>query len=203
MWNTQGSLVATIADLGVSDEVPPQGVPTGPRAVEWQPLCDSKLVWVEALDGGDPMKKVPFRDAIKSLDAPFGGSPVDVMKVQHRYSGFDWTSVRDKAILNETDRDRRWKTSSLVDMGQQGAGRKVLFDLSINDAYHDPGRPVYETRSTGERVLVQEGDWIYLSGNGASDRGTDLFSTGSTSRHQKKKDFCGPMRRALSDSYHS
>ena len=175
VWDSRGNVVSTIADLGVSDEIPSQGVPTGPRGVEWQPLHDSKLVWVEALDGGDPMKKVPFRDVVMSLDAPFNGTPVEVLKVQHRYNGLDWTAKRDMAILTETDRDRRWRTSSVVDLNQPASDRKVLFDLSINDAYHDPGRPVYETKPDGERVMVQDGDWIYLSGNGASDQGDRPF----------------------------
>ncbi len=175
VWDRQGNVVKVIADLGISDDVPPQGVPTGPRSVEWQPLHKAKLVWVEALDGGDPVKKVPFRDAIMTIDAPFSGTPSEVMKVQFRYSNLDWTATADKAILTESDRDRRWRTSSLVDLAKPGAPRKVLFDLSANDSYRDPGRPVYETRSDGERVMVQDGDWIYLSGSGASEQGDRPF----------------------------
>ncbi|MBF8294710.1 MAG: WD40-like beta propeller repeat protein,prolyl oligopeptidase family protein, partial [Bacteroidetes bacterium] len=175
VWDQRGNVVATISDLGISDEVPSQGVPTGPRSVDWQTLHDSKLVWVEALDGGDPMKKAPFRDDVMTFDAPFKGSPTEVMKVQHRYSGFEWTANRDKAILAETDRDRRWRTSSLVDFAKPTAARKVLFDLSTNDAYNDPGRPVYATREDGQRVMVQDGDWIYLSGNGSSAQGDRPF----------------------------
>ncbi|MDP2883508.1 MAG: prolyl oligopeptidase family serine peptidase [Ignavibacteria bacterium] len=175
VWDQRGNVVATISDLGISDEVPSQGVPTGPRSVDWQTLHDSKLVWVEALDGGDPMKKAPFRDDVMTFDAPFKGLPTEVMKVQHRYSGFEWTANRDKAILAETDRDRRWRTSSLVDFAKPTAARKVLFDLSSNDAYNDPGRPVYATREDGQRVMVQDDDWIYLSGNGSSAQGDRPF----------------------------
>jgi len=175
VWDQRGNVVAMISDLGISDEVPSQGVPTGPRSVDWQTLHNAKLVWVEALDGGDPMKKVPFRDDVMTFDAPFKGSPTEVMKVQHRYTGFEWTANRDKAILTETDRDRRWRTSSLVDLAKPTAERKVLFDLSTNDAYNDPGRPVYATREDGQRVMVQDGDWIYLSGNGSSAQGDRPF----------------------------
>jgi len=31
----------------------------------------AKLIWLEALDGGDPLKKVPHRDKLMSLGAPF------------------------------------------------------------------------------------------------------------------------------------
>ena len=68
VWDANGNLVRTLADLGVSDDVPTQGVPTGPRHIEWQPLHDARVIWVEALDGGDPMKKVPFRDVVMSVD---------------------------------------------------------------------------------------------------------------------------------------
>jgi len=70
VWDASGRKVAAVADLPVSDEVPRQGVPTGPRAVAWQPLVPSSLVWMEALDGGDPTKKVPHRERLMTLGAP-------------------------------------------------------------------------------------------------------------------------------------
>lgn len=175
VWDRRGGVLKVIADLGISDEIPPQGVPTGPRSVEWQPLHKAKLIWAEALDGGDPTKKVPFRDAMMTVHAPFAGTPTEVMRVQFRYSGLDWTATPDKGILTEYDRDRRWRTSSLVDLAKPATPRRVLFDLSVNDSYKDPGRPVYETRPDGERILVQDGEWIYLSGNGSSAQGDRPF----------------------------
>src|SRR3712207_9477200 len=58
-----------------SDEVPRQGVPTGPRSVTWQEKKDATLLWAEALDGGDPTREVPHRDAIHSVSAPFTAAP--------------------------------------------------------------------------------------------------------------------------------
>ena len=175
VWDKKGSVVKVIADLGISDDVPLQGVPTGPRSVEWQPLHNARLMWAEALDGGDPKAKAPYRDVLMTLAAPFAGSPSEVMKVQHRYSNLEWTTQVDKAILTENDRDRRWRTSSLVDLSKPSAPRKVLFDLSTNDSYGDPGRPVIDRRADGQRVLLQDGDWAYFAGNGASERGDRPF----------------------------
>ena len=73
VWDASGRPVATPADLPISDDIPRQGVPTGPRDVQWQPLHDARLLWAEALDGGDPRTKVPHRDKIMALDAPFTG----------------------------------------------------------------------------------------------------------------------------------
>jgi hypothetical protein len=41
VWDANGRLVATPADLPISDELPRQGFPTGPRTVQWQPLHDA------------------------------------------------------------------------------------------------------------------------------------------------------------------
>ncbi len=174
VWDAAGRMLATIVDLPVSDEVPRQGVPTGPRQVSWQPLVPSSLVWVEAMDGGDPTKKVPHREKLMALSAPFTAPPSELTQLRQRFAGLDWTGRKGIALVAEYDRDRRWRTTSLVDLAAPKAA-KVVFDLSANDAYGDPGDPVMETRPTGERVALQDGDLIYLAGDGASDGGDRPF----------------------------
>jgi dipeptidyl aminopeptidase/acylaminoacyl peptidase len=51
----------------------------------------------------------------------------------------------------------------------------VVFDLSINDAYNNPGSPVERTLPNGDRVAVRDGNAIYLSGRGASEQGDRPF----------------------------
>ena len=175
VWDSNGRPVATVADLPVSDDVPRQGVPTGPRQITWQPLLGARLIWAEALDGGDPQKKAAHRDQVMSLEAPFTAKPSPVMKVQHRFSGFAWLPEKDHALATEFDRDRRWRTTALVDLTKPDESRKVLFDLSINDAYGDPGSPMTVTRPDGVRTVLQDGDSIYLIGRGAGPEGSRPF----------------------------
>jgi dipeptidyl aminopeptidase/acylaminoacyl peptidase len=174
VWDAAGRVVATVADLPVSDEIPRQGVPVGPREVAWQPLAGATLVWVEALDGGDPTRKVEHRERMTRLTAPFAAAPNEIARLKQRFTGIDWTARSGIALVTEYDRDRRWRTTSLLDLAAPAAA-KVLFDLSANDAYTDPGDPVLETRPTGERVAVQDGDAIYLAGDGASESGDRPF----------------------------
>ncbi len=174
VWDLKGSLVKTVADFPVSDEIPQQGVITGPRNVQWQPLHGAKLIWVEALDGGDPTKKVPQRENVMTLSAPFKGQPQEVTKIQHRFSGFDWTAQKDRIFYTESDRDRRWRTTYFVDLSNPTVLKK-LFDLSANDSYKDPGRPMYEVKPSGERIMIQDGDWVYLTGRGSTDQGDRPF----------------------------
>ncbi len=175
VWDARGTKIAVISDLPVSDEVPPQGVPLGPRSVSWQEKKDATLLWVEALDEGNPLNKVPHRDKVVRLAAPFTQKPEEVLKVTHRFSGFDWTERADDVLMSEYDRDRRWRTTYHLDLSRPEATKKVVFDLSVNDAYNDPGTPVYQTRPNGDRAILQDGDWIYLSGRGASPEGDRPF----------------------------
>jgi dipeptidyl aminopeptidase/acylaminoacyl peptidase len=175
VWDWDGKRLATVADLPVSDEVPRQGVPTGPRAVAWQSLAPATLVWAEALDGGDPLKKAPHRDRLMTLAAPFTGQPRELIKVQHRYASLEWTARAGEALVTEFDRDRRWRTTYLVDLGAATPAPRKVFDLSSRDAYNDPGDPVTQRQPGGEQILLQDGDTIYLAGEGATAEGNRPF----------------------------
>jgi len=217
VWDRQGRPVATIADLPISDEVPTQGVPTGPRGVRWQRLREATLLWTEALDDGDPLKKVPHRDRLLRRAAPFAGAPSEVMKVRHRFTGLHWMARQDQVLLSEYDRDRRWRTTAFVDLGNPTESRRVLFDLSARDAYNDPGDPVYQTRPDGTRVMHQDGEWIYLAADGASETGDrprlDRFNLRTRVKENlfESRDDClegfvafaGPDRRKIITRYQS
>lgn len=181
VWESgRGTPVVTIADLPVSDEVPRQGVPTGPRSVTWQESRDATLLWAEALDQGDPTIKVDHRDRIMRLSAPFTEAPAEILKVTHRFAGWDWTKKRDRVFLTEYDRDRRWRTTYQLDLAHPAGdarpeAKRVVFDLSVNDAYNDPGGFVYQTGPSGDHSLLQDGEWVYLSGAGATEQGDRPF----------------------------
>jgi dipeptidyl aminopeptidase/acylaminoacyl peptidase len=174
VWDREGNVVRTIADMPVSDEVPQQGVVTGPRSILWQARHPATLLWVEALDGGNPLTKVPHRDRIMRLAAPFAGEPEEVLRLTHRYAGWDWTVTPDAVLISEHDRDRRWRTTYRLNLAHPEE-KTVLFDLSVHDAYNDPGGFVYQTTPEGERVMVQEGDFAYLTGRGSTPEGDRPF----------------------------
>ena len=172
--DAEGSLERAAADLPVADDTPRQGVPKGPRQAEWSVLDPAKVVWAEALDEGDPLKKVPHRDRLMALETPFQGDPVEITKVTHRYQGLMWCAERDRAILAEYDRDRRWTTQTYFDFKHPNA-RDVLFDLSAQDAYNNPGSPVFELKGDGTATMLQDGDTAYFQGQGASETGDRPF----------------------------
>lgn len=175
IWDKEGKFVRTIADLAASEEVARFGVAAGPRSFCWQPLYDAKLMWLEALDGGDPMKDVPYHDSIRTLSAPFTDKPVETMKIRQRFTGFSWLEEKDGVLIGEYERKRRWYTLRYYDLKIPAKSEKTIFDLSTNDDYNDPGEPVKVEKNTGETVVLQDGDNIYLEGKGASKKGDMPF----------------------------
>jgi dipeptidyl aminopeptidase/acylaminoacyl peptidase len=165
---------AVVADLPVSDEVPRMGVPTGARFVTWDERSPARLLWTEALDGGDPVAPAEFRDQIFSWTAPFDAGPLPLFRLRYRCLGWSNFDTPDAIMLTEHDRNRRWITTWLCDLAEPERNR-VLFDLSEDDAYADPGDPVMRLHPDGSRTVRQYGQLIYLRGEGATPTGERPF----------------------------
>jgi dipeptidyl aminopeptidase/acylaminoacyl peptidase len=174
VWNDRGEMVRHIADLPLADAIPIGGVRTGPRSAQWRSLHPATLVWIEALDDGDPRADVEHRDRVLRVDAPFVGEPVELARTGERFAGLTW-GEGDVALLSDFDRSRRWQRTWVVHPDQPGTEPRLLWDRSTEDAYNDPGRPELRLTESGDRVLLQDGDWIYLTGAGASPQGDRPF----------------------------
>jgi dipeptidyl aminopeptidase/acylaminoacyl peptidase len=175
VWDTKGKLVYKLASLPLADQVPIDGVITGPRLYRWRPTEPAALVWVEALDGGDPKKKVAHRDRVLMLKAPFAGAPTELTKTEHRFAGSSWGEKDGLVLVSDFDRDRRWVRTFMMRADKSGETPTLLWSRSIQDRYGDPGSPVTRLLPNGERAILQNGDWIFLAGAGGSPEGDRPF----------------------------
>ncbi|MGQ9672197.1 MAG: S9 family peptidase [Candidatus Aminicenantales bacterium] len=175
VWDKNGTPIQQIADLPVADEVPINGVEKGPRQARWQALRPATLVWVEALDEGNPEVNVSFRDALKSLDAPFEGGPKEIGKTPERFGGLTWLGQEGLALVTDFSWKKQWRTTFLMDFSHPEVPARKIFDLSVRDQYNDPGRPVTRITPVGQRIALQDKEWIYLAGSGASPEGDRPF----------------------------
>jgi dipeptidyl aminopeptidase/acylaminoacyl peptidase len=175
IWDMDGGLVKVLADLPNEEGVPINGVPKGPRNVNWMTHKPSTLIWAEALDGGDPKATVPFRDHYLKLDPPFTAEPQEVFKLKERAAGLSYFATPGKALASQSEWKRSWRTTFLVDLTDPATEPVRIWDMSTQDRYKDPGRPVTTSLKTGERVILQDRDWIYLSGAGSSPKGDHPF----------------------------
>ncbi len=183
IWDRLGKVVRELAKIPLRENIPIEGVQTGPRGFQWQDSAEARLFWVEALDGGDPKKKVAYRDRLMYLNAPFAGEPEEITKTEYRFTGLDWIetfgtgpSLREgSAMVTEYDRDRRWTRSTLIQPGDAAIAPKVIFDRSIRDRYNDPGRPLTRPDARGRALVMVEDGKFYLRGTGASAKGERPF----------------------------
>lgn len=178
VWDLSGRprvLTHTIASLPLADRVPIRGVPTGPRDFSWRATEPATLVWAEALDGGDWNVNVPSRDKILLQKAPFNAPAVEITRTELRYAGFSWSDQPGVALLGEYDVNRHWRRSLLINIDDQQQKPRLLWDLSTDEKYMDPGSPVRRQLANGVWVMRQDGDSIYLSGTGSSPDGDRPF----------------------------
>lgn len=74
VWDLGGKVVETMASQPLAEQVPIDGVRTGPRDHAWRATAPATLTWAEALDDGDTYKKVAHHDSV-TIKA-IGGAPV-------------------------------------------------------------------------------------------------------------------------------
>nr|WP_240624075.1 prolyl oligopeptidase family serine peptidase [Ahniella affigens] len=177
-----------VADVPVADRVPPRGSPTGPRSFFWRANAPAELYWVEALDGGDWRHQVAARDRVMRLQAPFTGQAKELFRTTQRFGGMAWFAKGSETLLTEIDANRNWYQVRQFDVAKPSRPGKLLWELSWDDEYHDPGYPMFERLSNGASVLRRDGPHIFLSGTGASPDGDRPFldrynlRTGQTER---------------------
>jgi len=169
VWTRRGDKARAIADAPMSDTVPINGVITGPRAYRWSPVDPATLVWVEALDKGDIRNKVPNRDRIMLLKAPFTGEPTEAGRTEFRYGGVSWT---DKGTIFLTENDRATRTTRTWLLTSSWSDPRKLWDRKQQDSYSNPGVPMLRP---GKGTVLQVGDTVFLSGQGASPEGDRPF----------------------------
>ena len=175
VWNLSGKMLFQVADVPLEENIPIEGVRMGPRSVNWRTGYSATLIWTEALDDGDPRKKVPHRDQIKTLAAPFNETPRDLIRLEHRYAGVASFQKASLLMASEMDRDRRWVRSMLHDTDKPEQAPKILVDRSMRDRYGDPGRMLFKADKGGFPVAQQVGAWVWLAGQGASPEGNLPF----------------------------
>ena len=175
VWTKDGALVKKLASLPMRERVPIQGVPTGPRNHAWRPTEPATVVWIEALDGGDPKTKAAHRDRLIQWRAPFTGEPKEFFRTEHRFSGLRWLERNAAAMVSDYDRDRRWTRTQLIAVDAPSPAPRTIWSRSIQDRYGDPGTPLQKTLANGHRVVRQEGEFIFLESLGATPQGDRPF----------------------------
>ena len=168
---TDGYLVHELPSKSLQEAIAIGGVQAGPRSFGWMAGRDHTLTYLEALDGGDPRVDVAYRDRLMRLE--LGGSPREVLRTEFRYAGLS-ISGSGIGFLSEYDQPSRTRRLWRVPMDDTSA-KELLWERNSEDRYGDPGTPLTMSDDAGERLVRQDGDWIFLRGDGASEQGDRPF----------------------------
>jgi dipeptidyl aminopeptidase/acylaminoacyl peptidase len=188
IYDSNAKLIQMVNQVPI-DEVRPTGfmaTRTGKRNMSWRGDKPATLVWVEALDNGDPEVKVEFRDAVYQLNTPFDGKPRMILKTQQRFAGIQWGNDN-IAIAN----DRWWNTRNtktyLFNPSDINSKTKVISDRSYQDVYSDPGNFVVSKNEFGIKTLDIQDNKLFLMGDGFSKKGQFPFVDEFDVKTNKKK----------------
>lgn len=178
LFDAQGNLIKLFHEKPLVEEMPTgfDAVQKGRRAISWRSDVASTLVWAEAQDGGDPAVDAEIRDKVFMLSAPFAAEPVLLAQLPRRYAGISWGNNH-MAIISDYWWKTRHQTSYLLDPSAPGSKLKVVFDLSTEDVYADPGDFVRVRNGFNKWVLriAESGKKLWLSGEGCSPEGNRPF----------------------------
>jgi dipeptidyl aminopeptidase/acylaminoacyl peptidase len=168
--DAKGAVEYKVASLPLAERIPLGGVRPGPRAYEWVPDQNATLMWVEDTQAPESVA----RDKVMLISEPFRGEPRQIYLTEHRYRGAQ-PLAGGKALLEDFTRDSRILRTLLISLESPDSKTRVLFSRNERDAYKDRGAPVSKVQPDGRRVLVQQGDDVYLSGEGATPDGDKPF----------------------------
>ncbi|MBP2831966.1 S9 family peptidase [Aquimarina sp. U1-2] len=176
LFTNTGEFVKTIHKSPLV-EVLPKGfmaTRTGKRSITWRLDKPSTLVWVEALDKGDPEVKVDYRDEVFQLDAPFTETPVSMLKTINRFRKIEWTDG-ELAIAYDYWWNTRNTKTYLFNPSTNNEKPTILYDRNYQDRYSDPGEPVTTKNQYGFAVVAIEDDHFYMLGDGYTKEGQFPF----------------------------
>ena len=172
VWDTTGKKVETLASLPLAEQVPIRGVRTGPRQHQWRPTAAETLMWAEALDDGDTYKNVPHHDRI--MLKTIGEPAREWFQTEQRFADVNWIERGDLALLWEYDDNKHWTKTYLLDADKKAAAR-LVWSLSSDDQYGNPGNAVYRQLPSGAWAVREQRGAIFMSGEGASPEGNRPF----------------------------
>ena len=108
------------------------------------------------------------------LKAPFTAQPSELFKTEERFSSMIWGEKDGVVLITDYDRDKRWMRTFLLNANKPDVAAKLVWSRNQRDRYNNPGTPVTKMVH-GQRAMLQNGDSIFLIGDGASPEGDRPF----------------------------
>ncbi|MCA0933287.1 alpha/beta fold hydrolase [Lutimonas saemankumensis] len=176
IYDKEGNLIEVVSKVPLIEDLPKgfMAVREGKREFGWRNDKPSTLVYVKALDKGDPEVATDHRDEVFQLDAPFKGEGQSVLKTENRFYNLFWGND-DIAIAYDYWWNTRNMKTYVFDPSDNTKQPKKIFDRNYQDQYSDPGDFVMKRNDMGSEVLALSNGSAYLLGDGYTEKGQFPF----------------------------
>ena len=176
IYSKKGKLIKTLIDVPLIEELPKgfMSVREGKRNYNWRLDKPASLIYVKALDEGDPSILVDFRDEVFEIAAPFNGAGRTIIKTINRFSGIDW-GTENVAIAYDYWWNTRNRKAYLFNPSDFKKQTKIIYDRNYQDVYSDPGIFIKSRNNFNKNVLKIQSGHAFLNGPGFSKDGQFPF----------------------------
>ena len=188
VYTKEAEEVETVLEVPLIEDLPQGFMATrkGRRSFSWRSDMPSTLVFVEALDKGDPEIEVDFRDEVFELIAPFNSNPERILKTTNRFSYIEWGNENTAIAYDFWWNTRNIKTY-VFNPSDTSQKPITIEDRNYQDRYSDPGSFVTKRNDFGSSVLVLEKDNVFLIGDGYTEEGQFPFVDQLNLKTKEKK----------------
>jgi dipeptidyl aminopeptidase/acylaminoacyl peptidase len=177
IYGQNGELVSALLQVPLIEDLPKgfMAERKGMREISWRSDKAATLTYVKALDEGDPEIKVPFRDEVFNLEAPFTGEGTSMLKTINRFNSIQW-GTDNVAIAYDYWWNTRNTKTYIFNPSNPEKAPKIWNDRNYQDVYSDPGEFVMKRNDYGSYVLsLDKNSNAFLLGDGYSDKGQFPF----------------------------
>ena len=136
IYSSKGKELTVLHEVPLIEDLPKgfMAVRTGPRNFSWRSDRPSDLIFVEALDGGNPETDIKYRDEIFEVGYPFKQNKVSLLKTINRFYRIDWCN--DTLALGY---DYWWNTRNTktytFSPSNTNKEPKIIIDRNYQDRY--------------------------------------------------------------------
>ena len=176
IYSSKGKELTVLHEVPLIEDLPKgfMAVRTGPRNFSWRSDMPSSLIFVEALDDGNPEKDIKYRDEVFEVRYPFKQNKSSLLKTINRLYSIDWCN--DTLAVGY---DYWWNTRNtkayMFNPSNINKEPEIIIDRNYQDRYNDPGSFVTKRNSYGKSLLAINGQNLYLMGDGLRDDGQFPF----------------------------
>ena len=187
VYTKTGKRIQTVLEVPLIEDLPKgfMAVRQGKRNFIWRNDKPATLVYVEALDDGDPKNKVEYRDEVFEIEAPYNINSKSILKTINRFSTIQWATNTTAIAYDYWWNSRNTKTY-LFNPSDNSQKPKILSDRNYQDRYNDPGNFITKKNDMGSTIIELKGDNAFLIGDGFSEKGQFPFVDQLNLKTEKK-----------------